>query len=203
MAYHTDLVKRLGIEHPIVQAPMAGGATTVDLVAGVCEAGALGFLGCAYSSPDDIRAAAAAVRARTDRPFGVNLFAPVPPPENPADVRPALAALAEAHAELELPPPSPPSPGSAAFADQLEAVLDTEASVFSFTFGVLAPGVIDEVKRRGRLVTGTATTVDEAIALEQAGVDAIVAQGSEAGAHRGTFAADFEAAMIGTTALVP
>jgi nitronate monooxygenase len=203
MPRRTKFMQRLGIEHPIIQAPMAGGATTVDLVASVCEAGALGFLGCAYSSPDQIREAAAGVRGRTERPFGINLFAPLPQPEMPSEIERALGAVAEAFSQLGLPPPSAPVAAGAAFADQLEAALDTDASVFSFTFGLLPSEAVNEIKRRGIFLGGTATTVDEAVALEAAGVDAVVAQGSEAGAHRGSFAASFEASMVGTMALVP
>lgn len=203
MRHESALMRRLGIEHPIVQAPMAGGATTVDLVAAVCRAGALGFVGCAYSSPDVIRETAAAVRARTERSFGLNLFAPQAAPDVSGDASRMVEVLKGAHAELGIAPPSVPATSDIAFADQLAAVLDTEASVFSFTFGLLPPGAIEELRARGLFVSGTATTVDEAIALEAAGVDAIVAQGSEAGAHRGTFGPSFEAAMIGTMALVP
>ncbi len=203
MQHESALVRRLGIEHPIIQAPMAGGATTVDLVAAVCRAGALGFLGCAYSSPDVIRETAAAVRARTERPFGLNLFAPQEMPAASGDAGPMVEILNGVHEELGIPPPSVPEPTELVFADQLRAVLETQASVFSFTFGLLPPGALDELRSRGLFVIGTATTVDEAIALDAEGVDAIVAQGSEAGAHRGTFGLSFEAAMIGTMALVP
>jgi Nitronate monooxygenase len=195
MLRESALVRRLGIEHPIIQAPMAGGATTVDLVAAVCRARALGFLGCAYSSPEVIRETAAAVRARTDRPFGLNLFAPQPTPDASGDAGRMVELLQGVHAELSIAPPSVPAPSDLAFVDQLEAVLETDASVFSFTFGLLPPGAVEEIKARGLIVIGTATTVDEAVALESAGVDAIVAQGSEAGAHRGTFGPSFEAAM--------
>jgi nitronate monooxygenase len=203
MRQATDLVRRLGIRHPIIQAPMAGGATTVELVASVCEAGGMGSLGCAYSSAQAIREMAAEVRALTRRPFGVNLFAPVAAPEVTVDFNPALSALSEAYAELGLPPPAAPSATGTPFEEQLEAILSTDASMFSFTFGVLRADLVAAVKSRGMLVAGTATTVDEALALEASGVDAIVAQGSEAGAHRGTFRASFESSMIGTIALVP
>jgi nitronate monooxygenase len=204
MDRQSPLMRRLGIDHPIIQAPMAGGGSTVDLVAAVCRAGALGFLGCAYSTPDVIRKTAAEVRARTDRPYGVNLFAPQTPPDASGDPGRMLQIMSGAHVELGIDPPSAPTTASdIPFAEQLEAVLDTEASVFSFTFGLPPAGAIEELQARNMFVSGTATTVDEAIALEAAGVDAIVAQGSEAGAHRGTFRTTFEAAMIGTLALVP
>jgi len=197
------LMRRLGIEYPIIQAPMAGGATTPDLVAAVCGAGALGFVGCAYSSPEVIRETAGAVRARTDRSFGLNLFAPLPAHEGATDARRMVEILERAHVELGIEPPSRPAASAIDFAAQLEAVLDTDAQVFSFTFGLLPPGAIEELRGRGMVVMGTATTVDEAVALEETGVDAIVAQGCEAGAHRGTFGPSFEAALIGTVALVP
>jgi nitronate monooxygenase len=105
--------------------------------------------------------------------------------------------------DLGLPPPELPVLGGGSFDLQLEAALEGGASVFSFTFGTLPVAAVEAIKSRGMFLIGTATTVDEAVVLEKAGVDAVVAQGSEAGAHRGTFAADFEAAMVGTMALVP
>ena len=199
-----SLARQLQIDHPIIQAPMAGGATTFELVSAVSEAGALGFVGAAYLSGDQIAQAARAVRGRTSRPFGINLFAPVEPARLPSDPRPALAALADYHTELGLPAPSVPERAAPEFDEQLAATLESRASAFSFTFGLLPSDVISSVKGHGIFVLGTATTVDEALTLERAGVDAIVAQGSEAGAHRGTFGdASFAAAMIGTMALVP
>ncbi len=182
---------------------MAGGATTPDLVAAVCEAEALGFIGAAYLQPSQILQAAQAVRARTARPFGINLFAPLPQPDPPANTRVALERLAPFYAALGLPEPTLPVSTTSSFDEQLAAALESGASVFSFTFGVLPEGAIEAIRARGMFLIGTATTVEEARQLEAAGVDAVVAQGSEAGAHRGTFAADFDAAMVGTIALVP
>jgi nitronate monooxygenase len=203
MALRTSLTQRLGLAHPLIQAPMAGGATTPELVSAVSEAGALGFIGAAYLQPDEILALSRAVRARTSRPFGINLFAPVPATEPPEDVGPALARLASYHAELGLPEPALPLSSSFDFEAQLGAALESGASAFSFTFGLLASSATAAIRGRGMYLIGTATTVDEALQLEAAGVDAVVAQGSEAGAHRGTFAADFDAALVGTMALVP
>jgi nitronate monooxygenase len=89
------------------------------------------------------------------------------------------------------------------FGEQLAAALEAGASVFSFTFGILPASAVAAVKARGMFLVGTATTVDEAVALEKAGVDAVVTQGAEAGGHRGSFAAEFEVAMVGTISLVP
>jgi nitronate monooxygenase len=203
MAFDTVLTRRLKLRHPIIQAPLAGGGDTPDLVAAVCEAGALGFIGAAYLTPAQIDEAARAVRQRTARPFGISLFAPIPPPEAPPDPGPALARVAPFYAELGLPPPAAPVPPADSFGAQLTATLDSGASVFSFTFGMLPPSTIEAVRARGMFLIGTATTVEEAVALEKAGVDAVVTQGSEAGGHRGTFAANFDAALVGTIALVP
>jgi nitronate monooxygenase len=200
----TALTRALGLAHPIIQAPMGGAnATPPELVAAVSESGALGFLGAAYMKPEEIGAACRAVRALTARPFGINLFAPLPAPPLPADPAPALARLAVYHAELGLAPPTLPGDATLAFADQLSAALEGGARVLSFTFGLLPPEAVEAIRARSVYLIGTATTVDEALALAGSGVDAIVAQGSESGGHRGTFAAPFEGALIGTTALVP
>src|SRR5438477_7938098 len=110
MTRASGLMKSLGLEHPIVQAPMAGGGDTPKLVAAVSEAGALGSIGAAYLTPQQIAESAQAVRSLTSRPFGVNLFAPVRLPEGPRDVRRAVDRVAPYYAELGLPTPAPPSP---------------------------------------------------------------------------------------------
>lgn len=202
MPYATRLTDRLGITSPIIQAPMAGGSSTVALAVAVTRAGALGSLAAPYLTPAQIAEQAAAIRAGTDGPFGVNLFAPTPAPAA-ADPAAALAALAPLHAELGLAPPAAPAGGGLDFAAQFAAALETGARVLSFTFGMLTVEQVRAAQARGMAVIGTATTVAEAVQLEQAGVDAVVAQGSEAGGHRGSFAGDFAAAMIGTLALVP
>jgi nitronate monooxygenase len=203
MPVETVLMRRFNLSHPVIQAPMAGGGDTPELVAAVCESGALGFIGGAYLTPEQIMETGRAVRARTSRPFGINLFAPQPPAEPPSDLEPALRRVAPFFAELGLPVPTMPARTGIAFDEQLSTALQTDASVFSFTFGMLPQKSIEAIRSRGMFLMGTATTVDEAVLLEKAGVDAVVAQGSEAGGHRGTFAADFNAAMVGTMSLVP
>jgi nitronate monooxygenase len=203
MPISTELTKRLNLTHPIIQAPMAGGGDTPRLVAAVSEAGGLGSIGAAYLTPAQIDESAHAVRSLTKRPFGINLFAPVQTPDESSDARAAVDRVAPFFAELGLPAPARPQPPEDVFGKQLAAALESGAALFSFTFGMLSPDAIATVKRRGILLAGTATTVDEAVALEEAGVDAVVAQGSEAGGHRGSFLADFESSMVGTIALVP
>ncbi|MPY68623.1 MAG: nitronate monooxygenase [Alphaproteobacteria bacterium] len=199
----TPLMQRLGLSRPVIQAPMAGGGDTPALVAAVCETGAIGFIGAAYLTPAQIGEAARDVRARTSRPFGINLFAPQPPARPPEDAGPALACVAPFFAELGLPPPSLPTRPAASFDDQLAAALDSGAAAFSFTLGVFPEDAVAAIRRRGMLLFGTATTVEEASALERTGVDAVVAQGSEAGGHRATFTGDFAAGAVGTMSLVP
>lgn len=203
MPIQTVLTQRLGVIHPIMQAPLAGGGDTPDLVAAVCEAGALGFIGAAYLTPAQIIEASRAVRTRTARPFGINLFAPLPAPDVPLDPRPALERVAPFYTELGLPAPALPASGGYSFDEQLSAALESSSSVFSFTFGILPASAIEAIKARGMFLIGTATTVEEAVVLEKTGVDVVVAQGSEAGGHRGTFAGAFETGMVGTIALVP
>jgi nitronate monooxygenase len=196
-------LETLQLTHPVIQAPMAGGGDTPALVAAVSEAGGLGTIGAAYLTPQQIADSARAVREHTRRPFGINLFAPTAAPAAPANLAAALARVAPYYAELGLPPPVPPALPRDSFDDQLAACLDSGAAVFSFTFGMLPARAIEQIKARGLLLFGTATTVEEAVLLEQAGVDGVVAQGSEAGGHRGSFAGGFEESMIGTIALVP
>ncbi len=203
MGINTVLTKQLRLAHPIIQAPLAGGGDTPDLVAAVCNAVALGFIGAAYLTPEQIIDRGRTVREQTAQRFGINLFAPLPVPQAPKQTQAALERVAPFFAELGLPAPSMPESAGTSFPEQLDAALETGASVFSFTFGTLSANAMEAIKRRGLFVMGTATTVAEAVLLESSDIDAVIAQGSEAGGHRGTFAADFNSGMVGTVALVP
>jgi nitronate monooxygenase len=185
---YTALTRRLGVRLPILQAPMAGGWTTPMLVARVCEAGGLGSIAGAMLPPDVLRAEIAAVRSLTAAPFAVNLFAPLPAPSDRGLAGWALLS--------GVPVPTVPRPNFR-FADQLAVVVDEQVPVLSFTFGIPP---LDDVDC---FTIGTATTVAEAVALADAGVDAVLAQGSEAGGHRGTFLEPVERSLLGTMALVP
>ena len=195
--HHTSLFH---LRYPIIQAPMAG-ASTPEMAAAVSNAGGLGSLAAAYSTPQQIREMVARTRQLTDQPFNVNLFAIEFPPA-PEDVSAALALVAPFYQELGLGEPTRPFAGTT-FTEQAEVLLELEIPVFSFTFGVPSPAIMQAFKTKGTQIIGTATTVAEGMILEKAGVDAIVAQGSEAGAHRGTFHHPFEQAMVSTMALVP
>jgi len=198
----TRLTELLGIRYPIVQAPMAGGPNTVELAAAVSEAGGLGSLAGAMLSPDELREEIRAIRAATSRPFAVNLFADDGVPAEERGLRAAQEATARYRTELGLPPPGAPAPG-VGLREAFPVLLEERVPVFSFTFGIPPREMLDACRKSGILTMGTATTVAEARALEQAGVDFICAQGAEAGGHRGTFDRDAEPALIGTLALVP
>lgn len=196
------VARLFGTEHPIVQAPMAGGFTTPELVAAVSNAGALGSFAGAMLSPDEIRDGIAAIRRLTDRPFAVNLFAPLPQAVADDDAIAAMnAALRPFREELGLPEPDgPPSLPQGRVEEQIAVVAEERVPVFSFTFGA-AP--FAPAKEAGSVVLATATTVAEAVELERLGVDAIVAQSGEAGGHRGTFLGSFVEGVVGGVALVP
>ncbi|MBP2229128.1 nitronate monooxygenase [Azospirillum agricola] len=203
MPAHTETLDRLGLRSPIIQAPMAGGGDTAALVAAVNEAGGFGFVGAAYLTPAQIAERARDIRARTALPFGINLFALLPEPAPSPVMEEALTRVAPFFAELGLPAPTAPAYPGDAFAAQMPALLDSGAAAFSVTFGLPPAEAVEAAKARGLRVIGTATTVAEAVALERAGVDAVVAQGSEAGGHRGSFLGDPAENLVGTMALVP
>ena len=183
-----------GTRYPIVAAPM-GGVSSPDLVAAVSNAGGLGSVAAAYLSPPQIEREIGEVRARTDKPFGVNLFTVDSAPLD-RDPAPMLAHLNVYHRELGIPPATLPPKPAERFAEQVETVLALKVPVFSFTFGIPDASVLEGFRSAGTAIVGTATTVREAVLLEQAGVDAIALQGAEAGAHRGTFHQSFEESMV-------
>ena len=196
--------ERLQIDYPILMAPMAGEAAKAPLVAAVSNAGGLGVLGAGYMAPEKLLATVAEIRALTSRPFGINLFVMAPGERDRSGVEAMTDALKRYHAELGIDAPALPASLEENYERQMEAVLAAGVPVFSFTFGVPSQQQMAALKAAGTCVMGTATTVDEAIELERRGVDVVVAQGAEAGGHRGTFLGDdFGSAMIGTMALVP
>ncbi len=181
---------------------MAGGPSTPELVAAVSNAGGLGSLGAAYLTPAEITQAVARIRDLTDQPFAINLFTGGGAPGCKLDPAPMLELLSEVHARFKIALPQLPPLPLDPFAEQLEAIIQARPAAFSFTFGIPPAIAIARLKALGIFILGTATTVEEARMLDQAGVDAIVAQGSEAGAHRGTFAGPFETSMVPTLDLV-
>ena len=198
-----DFCRRFEMNIPVVLAPMGGGPSTPELTAAVSNAGGLGSLAAAYSSPEKITEDIAKIRTLTKRPFAVNLFSPAAQEPLRGDVEAVSKFLLRFHQRLGLPAPQLPSSAIEDFSRQVDAICATKPAAVSFTFGLLPHETMQQLKAAGIFVIGTATTVDEARQLERAGVDAIVAQGGEAGAHRGTFAVPAEQALIGTVALIP
>jgi nitronate monooxygenase len=189
---------------PVIQAPMAGsGINAPELVIASSRAGVLGSIAAAYCTPEQVRSDVATVRGATDRPFAVNLFAPTTDPEHPGTSSKMLEFLRGWHARFGLAPPQIPDRTSEPFEEMIELLLELRPSVVSFTFGLLPPNVMQALQSRDIFVIGTATTVHEAFLLASSGVDAVVAQGAEAGGHRGSFAATRGFGSVGLMALLP
>ncbi len=203
----TPLTARLSLRYPIVQGPFGGGMSSPRLAATVSNAGGLGSFGAQGMLPDRIRGVVAEIREQTGAPFAVNLWVSTADARaediSRADYDAAVAALDPLFTELGIEPPAFPPSAGPAFEAQVDALIDARPPIFSFIFGVPAPAILDRCRSAGIRTVGAATTVDEARALEAAGVDAIVATGAEAGGHRPSFLRSAEASLMGTLALVP
>lgn len=193
----TALTRLLGIEHPLVQAPMAGGPTTPELVAAVSGAGAFGVLAGAGVPLEALDAAIAAVRKATGEPFGVNFL--LVAPGVGGEVEAVQSVLDPLREELGLPPgPRELEVAGVSVDEQVELCLARGVKVLTFA--------LDDPSRfagRGALVGAMVTTVEEAVRVAEAGVDFVIAQGAEAGGHRSTFDVSGELPLVGTMALVP
>lgn len=195
----------LGIDLPIVQGPFGGGNSSLELTAAVSSSGALGSFGAVGLRPAEIRELVRELGLRTDKPFNVNLWVPLAGDDartieaeqlkrSLARIRPFLDELALDEPELTTGP---------AFAEQVEAILEACPPVWSFVMGIPDREMLSAARRRGIKTVGTATSVEEAVAIAEAGADAVVASGSDAGGHRGSFLRPADASLIGTFALVP
>ena len=198
------LKQLLGIELPIIQAPMAGAQGSALAVA-VSNAGGLGSLPCAMLGLDALHKELATIRANTSKPFNVNFFCHIPPTpvaEREANWRSILAGY---YKEYGVDADAiPAGPGRAPFSAEAAAVLEeSKPAVVSFHFGLPSAQLLRRVRAWGAKILSTATTVDEALWLEAQGVDAIIAQGVEAGGHRGIFLSDDVTSQVGTIALLP
>ena len=198
------LLDLIGIELPIIQAPLAGANGSAMAIA-VCEAGGLGSLPCAMLDAVKVRKEIGVIRQHTAKPINVNFFCHTPAQPDPEKDVAWKGQLAAYYAELGLDPAvAAPAASRAPFDETMcKVVEDLEPEVVTFHFGLPAPPLLDRVKGSGCLVLSSATTVAEARWLEEKGCDAIIAQGSEAGGHRGMFLTDDVATQVGTFALVP
>ena len=196
------LAERLGIALPILQAPMAS-ISTADMAAAVSAAGGLGAIGAALMTPAEAEAQILEVRRRTPRPFSINFFVHPEPRRDQALFERMRQRLEAYHHALGSTPPAPGEPAPPFGRPMLERLLALRPPVVSFHFGLPEPEAVAALRAAGIVVLSSATTVSEARMLEEGGVDAVIAQGVEAGGHRATFASRFEEGQIGTLALVP
>ena len=200
----TAFLDRIGIDLPIIQAPMAGVQGSALAIA-VCDAGGLGSLPCAMLTLDQIRAEVGAIRAATSKPFNANFFCHRPPEPNSVREAAWRAALMPYYEELGVDPATIPSgPGRKPFSSEAAELLEElRPPVVSFHFGLPSDELLVRVKATGAFVLSSATTVEEAVWLEARGADAVIAQGVEAGGHRGMFLKEDVSTQTGTIALVP
>ncbi len=195
-----------GLQHPaIIQAPMAGGITTPELVSAVSNAGGLGSFATGYLTTEAASLGIKAIKVKTSRPFAVNLFVPSEIPVEPEKLQAFQKQLNVYREQLGLPQedisaiPTLPKDNHA---ELIDLVIAEDVKIVSFTFGNLSTKNIQLLKSKGVYLIGTATAVEEAVILEQAGIDAVIAQGYEAGGHRGGFATPSSYALTGTMSFV-
>ena len=200
------LTAKLGIEYPIVQGPL-GGLSSQRLTAAVSNFGGLGSFGAQSLSPDAIKDVIAELRSLTSKPFAMNLWVSMEDEgARTADengFNRSLAPLVPDLAALGAPRPTYKPYSPKRFEDQVRVLLDGNVPAFSFIFGIPAREILEECRAKGIVTIGTATTPDEAAALQEAGVNAIASSGFEAGGHRGSFLRPAEDSLTGTLSLVP
>lgn len=206
MWYNTKVTEQLGIDYPILQGPFGGGLSSAELVATVSNAGGLGGYGAYTLTPQEIYDIDKQIKAATQKPYNINLWVSDTdaPDGTVTDEQYELAKqmFKPYFDEAGIPMPGKPAPFKSRFEDQLQVILDIRPKVFSFMFGTLSPDILEQLHKRGIITIGAATTLDEAIALEQTGVDMIIASGFEAGGHRPSFLASAEMSTTGTFVLV-
>ena len=204
---NTSVIQQLGIAHPIIQGPFGGGLSSVKLTSSVSNAGCLGSFGAHLLSPHEIEELCGAIRRKTDKPFNINLWVSDRDPEMDAlrdeMIHSSRAAYAGIYRELSVDPPDISETVRHRFEEQAEAVLRANPAVFSFVYGIPSSDILAECRRRSITTIGAATTLEEALTLEEAGVDMVLAAGFEAGGHRPSFLKKSEDSLTGTIALVP
>jgi nitronate monooxygenase len=191
------------MEFPIIQGPMAGGSCTPSLVAGVSNAGGLGSLACSLLSPSAIREQVGQIRSLTDRPFLMNFFVQATPHPTEAEVQHAIELLRPVWQTLGWSELAVPNQWCQDFGAQFDELVALKPAVASFTFDILTESQVERLHSAGIAVIGTVTTVDEALAWEAVGADAVVASGVDAGGHRGTFIGRQEDATLPARSLWP
>lgn len=206
MWYNTKASALLGIQYPILQGPFGGNLSSVELTTAVSNAGGLGGYGAYTMSPQEIYEADRQIKAATNKPYNLNLWV------SDSDMHPdgltdeqfikAKEVFKPYFDEVGIPLPEKPASFQSRFENQLEVILDVRPKVFSFMFGVPSADVLEQCRKLGIVTVGAATTLDEAIFLENSGVDMIIASGFEAGGHRPSFLASAESSLTGTFVLL-
>jgi nitronate monooxygenase len=204
MKLHTKLCELLGMQFPIIQAGMAGGPANADLVIAVSEAGGLGTLGAAYMKPEEIRASVRKIKSSTKKPFAVNLFSTNM--EDSLDgIESVQSVLNDIRENLSMAPKGNSVHTDNLFKEQFEILIEENVPIISTAFGLISTHEMERLKSLGVMTMAMVTTVKEAVLAEKHGVDVLVAQGSDAGGHRGTFDVSVNpyGANIGTFSLIP
>ena len=203
----TSFTRRLGVAYPIIQGPFGRGSSSVRLAAAVSNAGGLGSFGANDLAPEDVLKTAIELRKHTEKPFSLNLWVSTfddgGDSLDEATYERLLKILTPYYRELGVEPPPKPNGVARNFHDQVAALLEARPPAFSFVFGIPSPQILRQCQKKGIVTIGGAATVDEAAALEAAGVDMIVASGFEAGGHRTSFLRPSEESLIGTFSLIP
>ena len=204
MWYNTKATKLLGIVYPILQGPFGGGLSSPELVSTVSNEGGLGGYGAYTLSPQEIIEVNDKIKAATNKPYNINLWVSDNDAASVSDKQyeQAVNIFKPYFDELNIALPGKPAPFNSRFENQVQVILDIRPKVFSFTFGIPSADIVEQCRKLTIKTIGTATTLDEALALEAAGVDMIVASGFEAGGHRTSFLAPAEQSITGTFVLV-
>lgn len=206
MWYQTKASEILGIQYPILQGPFGGNLSSVELVSAVSNAGGLGGYGAYTLSPQEIAQADRQIKAATDKPYNINLWVSdtdtVDGTVSDDQFKKVQELFKPYFDELGIDLPGKPAPFQSRFENQVEVILHQRPPVFSFMFGIPSADILEQCRRLGIVTVGAATTLDEAIALESAGAELIIASGFEAGGHRPSFLAPAESSTTGTFVLV-
>ncbi len=204
---NTRVSEVLGITFPILLGPFGGGMSSVTLAAAVSNTGGLGSFGANYLAPEGITELVRELASMTPNPFNINLWVPLPGEReaelSATQLEESAQRLSPYATLLGIAPGAAPPQSFPDFDEQLAALLAARPPVISFVFGVPSPSALLEARARSIVTIATATTVDEAVVLDEAGIDIIVASGSDAGGHRGAFLCDVDESLVGTMSLVP
>lgn len=206
MWYQTKASNKLGIQYPILQGPFGGNLSSVALVSTVSNAGGLGGFGAYTLSPQEIIEVDRQLKSATKKPYNINLWVSdsdaIDGTVSDEDFKQTQALFKPYFDELGIALPQKPAPFKTRFENQVEVILHQRPPVFSFMFGVPSADILEQCRRLGIVTIGAATTLDEAVVLDAAGVDLIIASGFEAGGHRPSFLASAESSTFGTFVLV-